>query len=262
MRDNPLRRCWADGTPALGAWATLPTSFSAELLGRLGLDYVCVDTQHGLIGYDESVPVIQALGLGSSTPLVRVPWNEPGIIGKSLDAGAMGVIVPMVNSAAEAEAAVAATRYPPAGRRSFGPIRPRHSEGDDYFARANLEVACIPMVETVQAIENLDAICEVPGVDAVYVGPSDLAVSLGLAPGDNEAEARFTEALTAIVDGCRRHGVVPGIHASAALLARRLEQGFRMVTITADSVALARALREDVETARGTSAGGDAHALY
>ena len=246
-----MRERWAEGQAALGGWLAIPSSFSAEIVARCDLDYVCVDTQHGLVDYSDSWKMLQAVNLGSATPLVRVPWNEPGIIGKSLDAGARGIIVPMVNTRVEAEAAVRSCRYAPEGGRSYGPARVVRQEGSDYYAHANADVAVIPMVETVEAVANLDDILAVPGVDAVYVGPSDLSVSLGLPPGNNDGTAAFDDALAAIVEGCVRHGVIAGCHTVSELCQRRVEQGFRMITITSDTTALTRALEDELRRARG-----------
>jgi 4-hydroxy-2-oxoheptanedioate aldolase len=247
---NALKALWRKGAVAHGAWLSIPSSVSAEVVARLGFDYVCIDLQHGLAGPESAVAMLQAISLGTSSPVVRVPWNEPGIIGRMLDAGAMSIIVPMVNSPAEARAAVAACRYAPAGARSFGPARAFLQEGPGYFANANAEVACIPMIETVQALEQLDAILDVPGIDAVYVGPADLSVTLGLPPGNNDREPRFVAALEKVVAGCRARGIVPGIHASAALAARRREMGFQMITVSGDQTALSEATRADLALAR------------
>jgi 4-hydroxy-2-oxoheptanedioate aldolase len=253
---NALKAAWRSGGVTLGGWLSLPSSASAEVVARVGFDYLCIDLQHGLAGYESAVHMLQAIGLGGSSPVVRVPWNEPGIIGRMLDAGALSVIVPMVNSPAEARAAVAACRYAPQGARSFGPIRAFLQEGPRYFATANAEVACIPMIETVQALENLDAILDVPGIDAVYVGPADLSVTLGLPPGNNDDKPAFVAALEKIVAACRARGIAPGIHASAALAARRREMGFQMITVSADQLALGDASRADLKLAReGTPAG-------
>ncbi len=245
-----MRQRWAAGEAALGGWLAIPSAFSAEIVARCDFDYVCVDTQHGLVDYSDSWQMLQAVNLGHATPVVRVPWNEPGVIGKSLDAGARGIIVPMVNSRPEAEAAVRACRYAPDGGRSFGPSRVVRQEGSDYFANANTDVAVIPMIETVEAINNLDDILSVPGVDAVYVGPADLSVSLGLPPGNNDGESAFDEAMAAIVAGCVRHGVIAGCHTAAELCQRRMQQGFQMITITSDTVALTRALDDELRRAR------------
>ncbi|MCY3578282.1 MAG: aldolase/citrate lyase family protein [bacterium] len=235
---HPLAEAFASGRPALGAWAGLPTAVSCEIMSRAGFDYVCIDMQHGFADYSDALPMLAAIDLGTSTPVVRVPWNEQGIIGRVLDAGALGVIIPMVNSRTEAEAAVRSCRYAPEGSRSFGPTRVALRDGPGYFAGANQAVKCIPMVETVAALENLDDIVSTPGVDAVYVGPADLSVSLGLPPGNNDGETSFDDALAAIVAACQNHGVVPGIHSTPTLTPTRVAQGFRLVTVTADNAAL------------------------
>ncbi len=246
-----MRERWAADETAVGAWLTIPNAFSAEVVARCDFDYVCVDTQHGFSDHDETWKMLQAVNLGSATPLVRVLQNESGLIGKALDAGARGIVVPMVNSRSEAEAAVRACRYAPDGERSYGPARVLRQEGPDYYAHANADVAVIPMIETAQAIENIDGILSVPGVDAAYVGPSDLSLTLGLPPGNNDGKAAFDEALAEIVAGCERHGVVAGCHTSSELCPRRVQQGFRMVTATSDLIALTRALDDELRRSRG-----------
>ena len=256
---NALKAAWAADDATVGLWLATPNTATTEALGSVGYDYVNVDMQHGMIGYAQAVDLMRALAAADTTVTVRVPWNEPGSIGKMLDAGALGVIIPMVNSVAEAEAAVHACRYAPEGGRSFGPVRAA-AIYENYFPRANAEVACIPMIETERAVADIDAILSVPGIDAIYVGPADLSVSLGLPPGNNDGEAAFDDALTTIVDACRRHGIVAGIHATPELTPRRVEQGFRMVTATSDLLAARAGAAAALKTARGQAgeAGGDA----
>ncbi len=250
-----MKRLWQQGRPALGGWLTIPSSFSAEIFAHAGFDWICVDMQHGVIGYSEAVHLLQAISTTAATPVVRVPWNEPGIIMKVLDAGAMGVIVPMVNSRAEAQAAVAACRYAPRGMRSYGPVRAVYYAGRDYFARADQEVACIVMIETKEALQDLEGILGVPGVDAAYVGPADLSVSLGLPPGSDHDDPAFVEAIAAVLDACRRLRVVPGAHAGNPATARkRIEQGFLMVEMCDDASALARTAAADLRAVRGDEA--------
>ena len=247
---DTLRTQWNEGRDTLGVWLAIPSIISAETAARVGYDYVCIDNQHGVNDYQQTVAMAQAILLGGSTPIARVPWNEPGIIGKMLDAGIEGVVVPMVNSVAEAQAVVRAGRYAPTGARSFGPVvagmrRPNH------YDWSSDGIALIPMIETVEAIANLDDILAVPGIDAIYVGPADLSITLGLPPGNNDGESKFDDALATIVKGCRKAGIVPGIHAAAALVERRLEQGFRMITVTSDMLAMKGNLVTDLATARG-----------
>jgi len=248
----PLRTRWADGAETLGAWLTLPSTAAAEIVARLDVEYVCVDLQHGLVDAADLLPLVQAIELAGGVPIARSPWNEPGVIGRILDAGCHGVIVPLVNSVEEAVAAVAAGRYPPAGRRSWGPmlVGGRH---DDYRAWADRHVAVVPMIETAEALDALEGICAVEGVDAVYVGPSDLAISLGLGPSGNDGNPVFDAALATVVDTCRRHGVVPGIHSDAATAGRRRAQGFRMITVAADVTVLGTGMADAVRLARSSS---------
>lgn len=254
MRENRLKGLWEQGQPALGGWLTVPSSFTAELFAHAGFDWVCVDMQHGLIDYQTGVEMLQALSTTDVTPVVRVPWNEPGIIMKSLDAGAYGVIVPMVNSRAEAEVAVAACRYAPEGIRSYGPVRANVYGGRDYFANANETVLCIVMIETRQAIDSVDEIVGTPGVDVAYIGPADLSVSLGYPPGPYHEDAGYAGAVQKVVDACERHGVIAGFHGGNPENARaRIEQGFLFVEVASDAEAMMRAVRADLKAVRGDS---------
>lgn len=250
MRPNPWLEAIRADQVTLGGWLSNPSTINAEIMGAAGFDYVVVDLQHGLIDYSDLLPMLQVLSIGASTPIVRVPSPEPGRIGKALDAGAKAVIVPMVNDADLCERAVQATQYAPRGQRSYGPNRAILIEGDDYFDHAADQIRVIPMIETAEAIANIDAILSVSGVDVIYVGPNDLAVSLGLPPGTSDP--RLEEALIEIVTGCSRHGVAPGIHASAELCELRVDQGFRMITVSADLGALRRGIAADYAKATAT----------
>ncbi len=251
MRPNPLRSSFSSGKTAIGSWLSTPSSITAEVVAQIGFDYVCIDMQHGLIGYSDMVPMLQAISLGTTTATVRVPWNEPGIIGKALDAGAMAIIVPMVNTAAQAEEAVTRGMYAPRGSRSSGPIRAQPLEGPDYAEVANDHVSIIPMIETVQAVENLDEILSTAGVDAIYVGPNDLAVSMGL--GRDSADLAFLDVLDQIVDRCLAHDVVPGIHAVPTTLVDRIGRGYRMLTAQTDLSAMRLGLVDALSIGRGAN---------
>jgi 4-hydroxy-2-oxoheptanedioate aldolase len=248
-----LRERWTAGDETLGLWLSIPDPSIAEIAAGQPVDYVCVDTQHGVIGYESSVGLIQAIGLAGGTPIVRVPWNEQGIIGKTLDAGAHGVIVPMVNTREQAEAVVRSVRYAPDGARSWGPVIAggRHA---NYRSWAREHIAVIPMIETVEAISNLDDILSVPGIDAIYVGPADLSLTLGLEPRNNDGADAFDGALATIVAACGRHDVVPGIHSTGALVPRRREQGFRMITVTSDGLAVRAGFASELAATRGDDA--------
>ena len=247
-----LTALWREGRTTLGAWISLRDPLLAEVAGLAGYDYVVVDLQHGMSDLQQVMMSLHALTRSGAVPIVRVPWNEPGIIGRVLDAGAMGVIIPMVNSPAEAAQAVAACRYAPVGSRSFGPLGAAARYGPSYASTANTDVACIPMIETKGAVESIDEILAVPGIDAVYVGPADLSLTYGLPPApDNDVDA-FNDALAAVVAGCQRAGVVPGIHANVSLAAKRHAAGFRMITVGLDALPAMTALRGDIKTARSS----------
>jgi 4-hydroxy-2-oxoheptanedioate aldolase len=237
------------GKPAIGGWCVIPGSFSAEIVARAGFDWICIDLQHGLIGYQEMLGMLQAVAVAGVPALVRVPWNDPGWIMKALDAGAAGVIVPMVNSPAEAASAVAACRYPPDGYRSWGPTRASLGVADFTPQLANRDVICAVMVETVPALDQLGDIVSVPGVDAVFIGPSDFALSMGFAPRSDEPEHR--RRLETVPAVCREHGVVAGIACgSAELLTRWREAGYTMLAAPSDMVNLRRAAVEFLDAAR------------
>ena len=227
----------------------------------MGFDYVCADNQHGAMDYQATVGIVQAVLLGGSRPIARVPWNEPGVIGKMFDAGCEGVVVPMVNTVAEAEAVVHASRYPPLGERSFGPVM-ASMRAADYSTTANDQLVVIPMIETAQAVRNIDDILAVPGIDAIYVGPADLSLSLGLPPGNNDDREEFTEALLTIAAACRRAGVVPGIHSTGALAERRLQQGFQMITVSGDMLAMRTRMAEELAEARGAERPSGTNSIY
>src|SRR5208282_6167742 len=180
---NKLKARLKAGKACVNAWLAIPSGFSAEVLAQCGFDSVTVDLQHGVQDYLSMVQCFQAMHAHPVTPMVRVPWNEPGIVGKVLDAGAYGVICPMINTPEEARALVSYALYPPKGARSNGPIRAAtYGVAGTYQKTANDEVLVIPMIETRQAVDNIDAILDVPGISSIYVGPSDLAFSMGKTP--------------------------------------------------------------------------------
>jgi 4-hydroxy-2-oxoheptanedioate aldolase len=235
MRPNVLREAWSRGRPTLGGWLTIASAFSAEIMAHAGFDWVCIDMQHGVIDYQQMVAMLQAVSSTEVTPLVRVPWNEPGIIGKTLDAGARGVIIPMVNSVSEAERAVSACRYAPAGARSYGPLRAAYYAGSDYYEHANADVLCIVMIETKEAVARVDDILAVPGIDAVYIGPADLSITFGLPPAPAQDAAIFNDALARVLESCHTHRVVPGIAGNQITAPVRVAQGFRFVEVASDA---------------------------
>jgi 4-hydroxy-2-oxoheptanedioate aldolase len=249
---NQLLESFAAGRTAIGAWCVTGSPHAAELLAIEGFDYVCADCQHGLMGYDAMIPVLQAVARTETTPVVRVARNDTGEIGKVLDGGAEAVIVPMVNSRAEAEQAVAACRYAPEGVRSFGPVRSGLFLGADPTL-VNRQVACLVMIETITAVGVADAICSTPGVNGIYVGPADLAVSMGMVPSFGSSSSKEHEdAIETVRLACRRAGIIAGIHTGGGEQARaRLDQGFDMVTIATDASLLRATARAELALARG-----------
>lgn len=236
MIENAVRRLWGESRPVINGWLAIPSSYSAEIMAHAGFDSLTVDMQHGVVGYSDLVPMLQAMSTTSVTPLVRVPWNDPALIMKALDAGALGIICPMVNTAEDAERLVGASRYPPRGHRSFGPIRAKVVHGADYHEHANDSIVVMPQIETVEAVENLDEILSVPGIDGVYVGPSDLSMALGLPPRAGQSDGRAVAVREEILSVCGRHGVPAGIHQQNSEGALdQIERGFRFVTIASDN---------------------------
>jgi len=248
------------GEPLLGAWCMIPGALTAEALGRAGFDWVLIDMQHGCMDYETALEMIRAVDLGGATPIVRAPWNDPGIIGRLLDAGALGVVIPMIQTAEDARRAVDACLYPPAGRRSFGPVRVGLRDGPGYFADANDRVLVIPMIETAEALAEVDAIARTPGVDALFVGPFDLSIALGLPPGDNDGKPAFDEAIAKVSAAARAAGVATAVLSNAGVAPLRLRQGFRLVSVVTDLSALTLAARADLQTVRKTLAAGADHA--
>ena len=247
MRFNRVKQLWSEGKPAVGGFLSIPHCFSAEVMAHTGLDWLCLDMQHGCIDYADAVPMLTAISTTSVTPFVRVPWNEPSIIMKVLDAGAYGVIVPMVSNRAEAERAVAACRYPPAGIRSNGPNRALLYGGPDYQKHADREIVCAVMIETAEGIEKMEEIVSTPGLDAVYIGPTDLALALGLPPVMDNDEPKHVATVNLILDTCRRHKVVAGIHTTSSKFTQRyLDQGFRMVMLVPDRLAMLNYVKAEV----------------
>jgi 4-hydroxy-2-oxoheptanedioate aldolase len=257
---EPLKTRWQREEVTLGAWCMIPSSLTAEILAKGGFDWVLVDMQHGCMDYQTAVEMIRAIDLAGITPIVRVPWNEPGIVGRMLDAGAMGIVAPMVNSVAEATQLVEACRYPPVGKRSLGPVRVGARDGMGYVASANDRIAVIPMIETADALAAIEDIAAVPGVDALFVGPFDLSFSLGLPPGDNDGKPAFDNAIAHINAAARANSIATAVLSTAALAPLRASQGFRMISVITDSVALGMAARGSLAAARDGISKGTDHA--
>jgi 4-hydroxy-2-oxoheptanedioate aldolase len=256
MRPNLLKKKLADGVRCVGGWAAIPSAFSTEIYAAQGWDYVTLDMQHGSVTLDNVVPMLQAISSGSdATPLVRVPWNDPAYIMRVLDAGAYGIVCPMINTRAEAEALVRAGRYPPLGERSFGPFRAAQYAGADYWQHANDEVLLLAMIETRQAVGNLAEILSVKGLSGVYIGPSDLSMSMGKTPTLDPGDETVLKAMGIILKETRERGLIAGVHTDGPKTAhKRFAEGFQMCTLLNDVRLLASAAANAVREARGQGA--------
>jgi len=246
MRINEAKRRMLEGNPVLGPGVGLGAPLIAAAFSLAGCDYVIIDQQHGAWDDSNTLQAFREIMVGSAMPMVRVPRNDYGSIGRVLDQGALGVIVPMVNSVEEAEAAVYATRYPPRGGRSWGPFG-AGGYGPDYGDRANGEILLLVQIETRQATERARDILAVDGVDGCWIGPMDLARSLGAeyqsAAGAPEVEA----AIEGVLAACREVGKIPGIYA-AGIAKRRLDQGFLFVTICSDGMLIVDGVKSLLES--------------
>lgn len=240
MRENRLRTLWREDKAVVNGWLAIANSFSAEVMAHQGWDSLTIDLQHGVIDYPAMVSMLQAISTTDTMPVVRVPWLEPGILMKTLDAGAYGVICPMVNTREDAQKLVAWTNYAPKGTRSFGPVRATLYGGADYAEHANETIVRFAMIETAQALDHLDAILSVEGLDAVYIGPSDLSLSLGCRPVFDDVDPKAAQAIDHILERARAHGLQAGIHNGRPDVARaRVAKGFRFVTVSSDARLLA-----------------------
>lgn len=251
---NRMRERSTSGSAMFGAFCSVPDPFSAEVLGYAGFDWVCVDLQHGMIDEGDLLGILQGLESSGTPSLVRVRWNEPAAIMRALDTGADGVVVPMVSSARDAAAAVAACRFPPTGIRSWGPTRAALGRGDYSVETANREVLCAVMIETREAMDALDDILAVPGVDAAFIGPSDLAIAHGIVPSLKADDPEVGRLITRVRDACAAHGVIPAIFTSGHEAAVRWERaGFQLLTVGSDRLLMLEAAQRLVSSIRSES---------
>lgn len=255
MRENRVRTIWKKGGAVINGWLGIPSAVAAENMAQAGWDSLTADLQHGLVDYQAAVGMFQAISTTPTMPFARVPWNEPGIIMKLLDAGAYGIICPMVNTRAECEAFVGACRYAPLGYRSFGPQRATWYAGADYWQNANDTVITMAMIETRKALDNLDDILSVPGLDGLYIGPADLGLSLGREPRGDQTDPVVVDAIKRILAAAKKHRIHAGIHCGSTEYARKMiSWGFQFTTIQADNVLLSNAAKAAVAAMRAPAA--------
>ena len=254
MSFNPLRRLWERGEPVVNGWLSIGSPFVAEIMAAQGYDSLTVDLQHGALDAGDALGMFQAMRASGVAPLARVPWLDPGAIMKALDAGAYGVICPMVSTAEDAARFVACLRYPPGGARSFGPTRVSFATGPGYFEAANAEIVGLAMIETAEAMANLEAIVATPGLDGVYVGPADLTLGVTggrLGPGFDREEPEMDAAIGRVLAAAKTAGVRAGIHCGGPdYAAAAVARGFDLVTVSNDVRLLAGAAAASVAALR------------
>lgn len=254
MRMNHVRQRLEAGEPSIGTWLSLPSPEAAEYISELGFDWLVVDTEHNAIDITTLARMFAAMRPSGIAPMVRIPWNSAENVKRVLDAGAWGIVFPMVNSREEAELAVEASRYYPAGNRSVGGGRHGMSFGTspkEYYENANEQVLVVVQIEHINGVEHADEILSVPGVDACFIGPNDLAASMGLGLGVSlESDMpELVEAITTIRETANRHGVAPGVHTSgAAAVQKRIDEGFQFCAMASELKYMVGNLAEDLAT--------------
>src|SRR5690242_12107784 len=246
MTDTPVRtvrEAWVGGRAARNAWLTIPDAHLAEIVAASGVaEAVTLDLQHGLFDHRAAVHAIRAIAVHGAAPLVRLPGIDAALAGYVLDAGAAGVIAPTVNSVAEIEALVAACRYPPKGRRSYGPTRAALRPGADAFAAAE-QAVIFAMIESREGLDRCEALAAVEGIDGLFVGPGDLGLSLGLGAGQDREEPEMQGNFARVLGACRQSGKRAAIHAVTTRYAARMAgAGFDLVTVWVDAAAVATTL--------------------
>ena len=257
MRKNKLKELFKTGKPIINSWLSVPSSFSAEIMANQGWDSVTIDMQHGLIDYHNAVNMLQAISTTTTVPLARVNWNEPGQIMKILDAGSYGVICPMVSNRKEAENFIKACQYPPKGYRSFGPIRANIYGGSDYVNHADNEILKLAMIETKEALENLNEILDTPNLDGVYVGPADLSLAIGEEPGfDRPEKTKAYREILRILEAAKKRNLLAGIHNGTPEYAlKMISKGFNLVTIGSDQRYMSSGAKTTVQKVKGIKEG-------
>ena len=231
----------------------MPSVVAAEALASIGWDWLTLDVEHGCMDYETQQNLFIAIGANGTIPLARIPENDTAVIKRTLDAGAYGVVVPMICTAEEAQRAAAACRYPPEGVRSAGGGRWRYWAGSDYMEHANDEILCIVMIEHIDAVARAEEILSVEGVDGCFIGPSDLSWSMGL---HGKRDERHAEAIQRVLEAGKKIGKFTGIHCmSPDEVIQRMQQGFRFLACQNDAafmMAGASAAYRTIEAARAS----------
>ncbi len=254
MRANHVKRRLKAGEPSIGTWLSLPTPESAEFVSALGLDWLVVDAEHNSVDQKTLSQMFVAMAHSSIAPMVRIPWNNPEHFKRALDAGAWGIVVPNVQTREEAEQAVQAARYYPLGSRGVGGGRHYLSfdtNGAEYYEHANEEILLVLMIEHATGVENAEAILSTPGVDTCFIGPNDMAASMGLGLGTplESDKPELVAAIKHVRETCLKHGVAPGIHCSGAEgVNKRIAEGFQFCAMASELRYMLGGLRDDIAT--------------
>ncbi|MEM8728548.1 MAG: aldolase/citrate lyase family protein [Pseudomonadota bacterium] len=260
MTWNKIKHLWAEGKPVLNGWLSIGNPFTAEIMAAQGYDSLTIDIQHGALDYAAALPMMQALRASGAGIGVRVPWLDPGYIMKALDAGALTIICPMINTAEQAAEFVSYLRYPPLGQRSYGPTRAGFAM-PGYGPVMNDEVLALAMIETAEGVANLEEIAATPGLDGVYVGPADLTLGTQngrLAPGFDREEPEMVELIQHIATVCKAHGIKAGLHCGTPDYAvKAIGWGYSLTTISGDARLLAGAALASVKAFRNLTTGQD-----
>ena len=251
MKQQGLNKCWMEGKGAINGWCSIPSTITAEIMSLNKFDSITIDLQHGLIDYQVALNILQVFSKIEATPMVRVPWNEPGIIMKMLDAGSLGIICPMINNKEDASKFVGATKYVPDGFRSSGPTRALMVHGGTYHDEANNKIISLAMVETEEALDNVDDIASTEGLTGIYIGPSDLSISMGLTPGLDRTEEKMVKAIDKIKMACKKHNIKVGIHClSPEFLKNKLKEGYDLTTLGSDFRFFSEIVSKKIQEAR------------
>ena len=235
MIKNNFKKKLKNSKALINGWLSIPNSFTAEAMSKMGWDTITIDMQHGQNDYSSSISMLQAISNSEAIPFVRVPWNEPGIIMKMLDLGVMGIIAPMINSKKQCEEFVSYCNYPPSGQRSFGPMRAQLIYGDNYYENANNNVSSFAMIETKEAVNNIDEILSVKELTGIYIGPADMSSSYGFRPKFDVKEGPVYENIKMIAKKAKEKGKIAGIHNGTTAYAKEMiKLGYEFITVSSD----------------------------
>ncbi|MGI6038396.1 MAG: HpcH/HpaI aldolase family protein [Limnochordia bacterium] len=249
MRENHVKKKLQAGEPSVGSWLAIPSPFSAERVARMGFDWLVVDMEHNPINIETAATMFAAINQTDTAPMVRIPWNHPEHVKRVLDAGAWGIVVPMVCSRQEAEDVVAAAKFPPAGIRSNGGGRydiALDTDRDTYNERANDDLLVIVQIEHIDAVERAEEILSVPGVDGCFIGPLDLMTSMGMIGRFNIEAPEVKEAIAEVVRASKKCGVAAGIHVQTGKdVLRRIDEGFQFIALASDMNLMVAGIKQE-----------------